>query len=240
MRLLKKFCNERVDSKTDFDSSYTNLKVLARQLKKEFGKEVTDEINVVFWAKDEDGAPCLVNGAYNYWSGDAEYTLSEIADGAYPRDFMKALDKYIEDLPSYLREITAENVADALIHTYNLDIDRRELQEIIDNVHFDYEKLYDVLSRSHELKGDKHKFFNFCSDAEEMVSDCKYGWEYSTVEQGNLWYGRSNSVKGPVFYERIDMFDHNADDFNESDINESGLRRLAEKIAKHTTERPRY
>lgn len=124
---------EAFESQDNFENAYRELQSFAKKLVKEYGEEVTDEMNVVFWAKDENGTPCLVEGAYNYWSGDAELTITEIANGASPNGFISKLDKCIARRGAYVAEYYAEAVAEDVIDRFDLDIYRTDLQSIIWN-----------------------------------------------------------------------------------------------------------
>ena len=247
----KKLCKESIESKSRFDSSFEQLKSLAKRLQKEFGKQVTDEMIVVFWAKDDEGTPVLVKGAYNYWTGDEELTMTEIAKGAYPSTFMKNLDAYVEKEPEFISEYLSEEVANGIIDAYDLEEHFLDLQKVMwkrGAVGVDYKALYKYMKDKHDIKEDFDDFLDTCYDleADHDVSIVEYGWNYSTKEQGNFWYGRSNHVKGPVFGEVISI-DESQDivgwggyDLDNSDINEKGVRRLARNIKNGTTERPRY
>lgn len=234
-------------SQDSFESSIKELQDIARKIRDEYGEEVTDEMNVVFWAKDDDGTPCLVEGAYNYWSGDEELTMTELADGASPDGFIKALDEYIAKEPEFIAEYLAEHVARGVIDEFDLDADWGELQDIMwkrGDTGVDYNALYDAIKD--ELDGmDEDEFVDHCQQEFEVDhdhSEVDYGWEYSTVNQGNLFYGRSNHAKGPTFGEEINLWDSIDlnDEFGfEIDLNEDGLWDLAEKIANNETESPR-
>lgn len=232
---------ESFDGQDTFESSFADLQRVAQKLVKEYGEDVTDEMNVVFWAKDGDGTPCLVNGAYNYWSGDAELTITEIAEGSKPDGFIKALDKCFVDSVPYLNELATENVVDALNKEYGLRLGTGDLEGI------DYETLYDnLIEDGEDIPDDKDDFVEFCQEKEMEDFDeaFAFGWEYSTVEQGNLFWGRTNSnfAKGCTFIVTVDLFGQ-TDDCSyagETDVDEKGLRKLADAIANHTTERPRW
>lgn len=246
--LRRKRMFEGFASQDSFESSLKELQDIARQIRDEYGEEVTDEMNVVFWAKDDDGTPCLVKGAYNYWSGDAELTMTELADGASPDGFIKDLDEYIAKAPEFIAEYLAEYVAESVIEEFNLDADRWELQEIMwkqGDTGVDYNALYNAIKD--ELDGmDEDEFVEHCQEDFEPDHDrsgVDYGWEYSTVNQGNLFYGRSNHVDGPTFGEEIylwDSIDMNDEFGIDIELNEDGLWDLAEKIANNETESPRY
>ena len=230
---------ESFESEESFNDMFEELKEVAKELKEKYGKEVTDAIEVIFWAKDEDGTPCLVNGAYNYWSGDAFMSLTEIADGEYPDSFVKELDEYIQETPEFLYEIMAEHVADECIKMFGLDDKWYDLQKII--LEGGYDALYDAIKDKIEDDIDKDDFIYKCeNDFEEDHSDglVVYGWEYAPIKQGNLFYGRSDSVKGPLFGEHIDAFGNEGDVssmLEGKDIHAEELEELAQKIAEGRT-----
>ena len=238
-RLRRRF--ESFDGQDTFDETYRELQKVARELVKEYGKEVTDEMNVVFWAKDQNGTPCLVEGSYNRWSGDAELTITEIAEGSTPDGFIKALDKCFVDSVSYINDLAIERVVDALNKEYELRLGYGDLEGI------DYETLYDNLIEDGEgIPDDKDDFVEFCheKETENMDETFAFGWEYSTVKQGNLFYGRSNSnfAKGCTFLVSVSMFGETEDCSyaGETDIDEVGLQKLADAIASGKTESPRW
>ena len=239
---FKRYCRESFDSEDSFNSAFNDLVQCAKRMLNKYGKDVTDEINVVFWAKDGDGTPCLVNGAYNYWSGDAELTLTEIADGEKVNNFVKKIDAYIKKEPDYLKEYLVEDVVNNVVDEFDLDINSRDLLDKIGNT-TDYKSLYRIIKGS--LNGiSEEDFFDFCYSAEENSSFdsglVEYGWTYSTVNQGNLWYGRSNSVKGLIFCEDIFASRDSSEAYVNDDINQKGLEDLARKIKNGTQERLRY
>lgn len=243
---------EAFESQDNFENAYRELQSFAKKLVKEYGEEVTDEMNVVFWAKDENGTPCLVEGAYNYWSGDAELTMTEIANGASPNGFISKLDKCIDRRGAYVAEYYAEAVAEDVIDRFDLDIYRTDLQSIIWNdgdTSVDFQALISYLRDDCGIEIDDEDRLiddieNSCGDHDNAIIE--YGWEYSTVEQGNLWYGRSNHADGPIFGEVVliggyseNIREWDGNDARE-DINEKGLRKLADAIAQGKTERPRW
>ena len=170
-----------------FGEVYCELQTFARFLLNKYGREVTDEINVIFWAKDENGTPCLVEGAYNYWIGDDEMTLSDVAEGACPKDFMDRLEKCIDNMGKYVSEL-AESEED-----------------------------YDDLS---------------C---------VRFGWEYATTNQGNLFWGRSNVKKRQSFCEVIYAYgDTDCAELESNTFNKDSLLSLVKAIKDNTVEKPRY
>lgn len=249
-RLRRRF--EAFESQDNFEQAYRELQSFAKKLVKEYGEEVTDEMNVVFWAKDENGTPCLVEGAYNHWSGDAELTMTEIANGERPNGFISKLDKCIDRRGAYVAEYYAEAVAEDVIDRFDLDISRMDLQSIIWNdgdTSVDFQALISYLRDDCGIEIDDEDRLidaieNSCGDHDNEIIE--YGWEYSTVEQGNLWYGRSNHADGPIFGEvvLIGGYSENIREWDgndeREDINEKGLRKLADAIAQGKTERPRW
>lgn len=245
-RLRRRF--ESFDGQDTFEKSYAELQSFAKELVKEYGEEVTDEMNVVFWAKDQQGTPCLVNGSYNKWAGDGELTMTEIADGANPDWFLSALDKcFKEDVP-WIAKNCAEKVIDSAAKEYNLDIDRAEVMEQCFSGTLDYEAFYAyIVDTFGDIDDDEEEFVSNCQDSwesdyfDEVYS---FGWEYSTVNQGNLFYGRSNSdfAKGCIFLVSVSMFGETEDCsyVGETDIDEDGLQKLADAIDSGKTESPRW
>lgn len=182
-------CN-KLFSLESFNNSYIELQQYSHYLFDRFGKSVLNNINVVFWAKDGNGTPCLVEGCYNYWAGDQELTLLDIFNGFKPEKFLSRLQDY------YLRTL-----------------------------------------------GENEEEYNDGDYTED--SFLEYGWEYSTVEQGNLFYGRANYVEGSVFGEVIGVrFSCDVKEcggLEESEyINKEGLEKLAESIKNKTVEKPRW
>lgn len=247
-RLRRRF--EAFETQGKFEASIRELQKLARDIRSEYGDDVADEINVVFWAKDGTGTPCLVEGSYNYWSGDEELTFSELADGAVPSSFISKLDRYIEKEPEYIAMFLAEHVANAVRDDLNLDADWQELKDIMwkeGDRDIDFDALVSYVRDNFDVDEDdldEMDYDSYAADHEE--SFLSYGWEYSTVNQGNLWYGRTNHVEGPTFGEVI-MVGGSSEDIrewdgahSEEDINEKGLRKLADAIAQGKTERPRW
>ena len=247
-RLRRRF--EAFESQDNFEQAYLELQSVAKKLVKEYGEEVTDEMNVVFWAKDGDGTPCLVEGAYNYWSGDAELTMTEIANGERPNGFISKLDRFIEKEPEYVAMFLAEHVAHAVRDDLNLGADWQELRDIMwkeGDMGIDFDALVSYVRDNFDVDEDdidEMDYDSYAADHEE--SFLSYGWEYSTVNQGNLFYGRTNHVEGPTFGEVI-MVGGSSEDIREwdgnyesEDINEKGLRKLADAIAQGKTESPRW
>lgn len=239
----RRFC-ESFGSETSFNEKFDELKDVAKELKEKYGEEVTDAIEVIFWAKDEEGTPCLVKGAYNYWSGDDFMSLTEVADGEYPSDFVDKLDEYIQNAPEFLNKIMAEHVSRECIRMFGLDDKWYDLQKII--LDGGYDALYDAIKDKIEDDIDKDDFIYKCeNDFEDGYGDelVVYGWEYAPTKQGNLFYGRSDSVKGPLFGERIDMFGNDEDisyASGDKGIHAEELEELAQKIAEGKTEPLRW
>lgn len=99
---------EEYESLESFHEKLDELEQVAQELVDKYGKEVTDNMNVIFWAKDENGTPVLVEGDYKYWSGDEEITISEIAEGERPVDFEKKLKKAFIEIPEINYQIAVE------------------------------------------------------------------------------------------------------------------------------------
>lgn len=145
----------------------------------------------------------------------------------------------------------AEHVANAVRDDLNLDADWQELKDIMwkeGDMGIDFDALVSYV-RDHfdvdEDDLDEMDYDSYAADHEE--SFLSYGWEYSTVNQGNLFYGRTNHVEGPTFGEVImvggsseDIREWDGNYESEEDINEKGLRKLADAIAQGKTESPRW
>ena len=245
-RLRRRF--ESFNGQDTFDETYRELQKVAKEFVKEYGDEVTDEMNVVFWAKDQDGTPCLAEGAYNAWSGDEELTITEIANGMKPERFISKLDKCFVDAVPYIAENCARHVIDRVNEDYGLDLSFDEVKESCFDGLLDYEALYDYIIETYdEIEDDMDDFVSSCQDSYEsdyFDESYSFGWEYSTVNQGNLFYGRSNSdfAKGCIFIVSVSMFGE-TDDCSyagETDIDEDGLQKLADAIDSGKTESPRW
>lgn len=245
-RLRRRF--ESFDGQDTFEQTYAELQAFAKELVKEYGEEVTDEMNVVFWAKDQVGTPCLVKGSYNRWAGDGEMTMTEIADGHNPDGFLSALDKCFKEAVPWIAENCAEKVIDFAAKEYNLDLDSGDVMEQCFFGTLDYEVFYAyIIENFGDIDDDEEEFVSNCQDhwesdyVDEVYS---FGWEYSTVRQGNLFYGRSNSdfAKGCTFLVSVMMFGETEDCSyaGETDIDEKGLRKLADAIDSGKTESPRW
>ena len=241
---------ESFDGQDTFDETYRDLQKVAKELVKEYGEEVTDEMNVVFWAKDQYGTPCLVEGAYNYWHGDEEITITEIANGVRPKSFLSKLDKCFVDVVPWIAENCAEKVIESAADEYNLDIDRAEVMDQCFSGTLDYGAFYAYIIENFgdiDDDDDEDEFVANCQDryeSEYFDETFAFGWEYSTVNQGNLFYGRSNSdfAKGCTFLVSVNMFGE-TDDVSyagETDIDKEGLKRLANAIDSGKTESPRW
>ena len=245
-RLRRRF--ESFKGQDTFESSFAALQRVAQKLVKEYGEDVTDEMNVVFWAKDQSGTPCLADGAYNHWSGDEEITITEIANGVKPERFISKLDKCFEEAVPWIAETCAEKVINFAAKEYNIDLDRSEVMEQCFSGTLDYEAFYAyIVENFGDIDDDEYEFVSNCQDSwesdyfDEIFS---FGWEYSTGRQGNLFYGRSNSdfAKGCTFLVSVSMFGE-TDDCSyagETDIDEEGLRKLADAIDSGKTESPRW
>ena len=245
-RLRRRF--ESFKGQDTFESSFASLQRVAQKLVKEYGEDVTDEMNVVFWAKDQSGTPCLVDGAYNRWSGDEEITITEIANGVKPERFISKLDKCFAEAVSWIAETCAKKVINFAAKEYNLNLDRSEVMEQCFSGTLDYEAFYDYIVENYgDIDDDEDEFVSNCQDRwesnyfDEVYS---FGWEYSTVKQGNLFYGRSNSdfAKGCTFLVSVNMFGETEDCSyaGETDIDEGGLRKLADAIDSGKTESPHW
>lgn len=230
-------------------SRIQELQRYARKLKRQYGKEITDQMNVVFWAKDDNGTPCLCEGFYNNWCGDSELTISDLAEGCSPEMFLSKIQAYIDREPEFILEYLSEKVIRGIIEDLSLSFNWVDLQKVFYNKEkrdFNYDALYEAVKS--EL-GDKTKedFIELCKSYEEDSNESfiNYGWEYSPVEQGNLFWGRSTCKSGPTFGEVIGIgwtedireWDGARD---EEEINKDGLLSLAEAIKTGTTEPLRW
>lgn len=241
---------ESFESKSNFDSAFSELKDLAQKLKKEYGEKVTDEMHVVFWAKDNTGTPCLVQGTYNHWSGDEELTMTEIADGDRPNSFLSKLDKCINKEGENVAYFYAEAVGKYIKDEYDVDDSVAELRDVLykaGSTDVDFDALVSHLKDEGFEIEDEDNFIEECAQAcgDKDHSIIVYGWEYSTVNQGNLFYGRTNHVDGPDFGEVVTLYETENirewdGNYGAEDINEKGVRKLAEAIKKGTIEAPRY
>lgn len=245
-RLRRRF--ESFNGQDTFEQTYAELQAFAKELVKEYGEEVTDEMNVVFWAKDQQGTPCLVKGAYNYWSGDDEMTMTEIANGDKPSGFLSALDKCFKEAVPWIAEYCAEKVIEFAAEEYNLDLNRGDVMKQCFEGGLDYEAFYAyIVENFGDIDDDEYEFVSNCQERwesdyfDEVYS---FGWEYSTVKQGNLFYGRSNSdtARGCTFLVSVSMFGETDDCSYAGNtvIDEKGLHKLADAIAQGKTERPRW